>query len=270
MEYVKIVVIDNCSNDGTYPKLLYMAAQYECLSVFRMDKKTKPLYQIEKANELIHLLEKVFYRFVYSFIIYAGEVLSKNYILRCIDILSKNTPACNIIFTPVGNSEDCIANIEKGEYHIVTEKEMLKEYLDQNLRGFYFGHIHQFLKIKGLSSVLLHHDLHSDNTREGRAVVLNEYLSYCIRGNIRSFNKRDDLFQKFYYIKSEFMLFPHEKPSGIFVNKKYYSMETRRKVYDNLSNLAVRYANELYAEEKPREAEECLLFAEMVNLFKDG
>jgi hypothetical protein len=232
-----------------------------------MPEKTKLLNQIKKANELIHYFEKIYFRFQYSFIVYAGEILKREFISKSMRILSRHKDECTILFSPVRNNcEDNFILSDKG-YKIINREEMLEFYLNDTLKGFYCGHVYRFYNIRGLSSIFFNNDIPCTNIREGKAVVLNESLCYSISESKRILTRRDDLFQKLYYIGTVFK-HPKEKSTEVFANKIYYSRESRINVYNNLSKLAIQYADELYSAKKPKEAAECLLFSKMVNALK--
>lgn len=263
---LRVVVMDNASPKDTYRKLLDYEIQYpQLISVIREKKPTT------KGRQLKDIFQHLrFTRVDYSMIMEPGDTIHPEFMQQGMRMLRLLNNARCIVFEAGlwdGTKEirqqpiyqtDCILNAScKCEY---------------TSRGI--GHkvqvLYRSLPI-GLTMKLPYFSVLAEQCSEWFSLILNQENSIiyrkdaygCVCGQ-ESFDVMDLLIKKAFYIKRNF----YAIETGVFSSKHAADIQNVEVIsaYRCLALTALKYAAAKIRQQSWKDAEDCLLFAEMIDL----
>ena len=261
-ERIRVVVLDNCSNDGTYERALQFAMKYpEQMAIFRLTEPTKLSYVLKKGYDILHLQQKAYVDFAYSLILYPGEYLASNMISSCIALFEKHGENFKIVVSEVqitGETEvtplQVVNNIIDRELHII-------EIVNRNVKMLYRGIDFLGYTVKGIVQFITNYNLYFSNLIDDKALYLNQCC--CVKEKV-NIDYRDELFARLYNLKMKFLIDYQLIQKG--EEPIRYSIETMDKAYKALAQLALKYARQAVGDNEVQSGSDCLEFARMICL----
>ena len=144
IDNLRIIIVDNASNDGTYELILeYLKSYKEVMGIYRIAEETKNARVIKKAFEL--LSEQ---GYEYSTILLPGNELYEGYVEQCVQMMKKYREFNpKFLVCEVDNREnDIIIQQQNRMYedeNVFSCKEVIKEFLTRGIlhkvQIFYYG-----------------------------------------------------------------------------------------------------------------------------------
>lgn len=264
---LRIVAVDNCSNDGTYEKLLqYAQKNNKMMAVYRLPEKTKPARIWKKTAEIVEYISKI----DYSTILLPGNILYPEYIERCTNLFHtmKNFEGDILI------SEADLIDKNGNKYYqedIYTDSCIIKGEVDSQFLTTGIGHriqpFYREFSISANTPLFLAAQLSDYNdwtrifySRKKEFIYINEKLA-CLQDKHYE-NPITDLMNRYELLKSLF--YQQEQNDIIYEEQDFVQKEDRELSYENLSILALKYAITQIKEEKFDIANKCLLLSEIV------
>jgi glycosyltransferase involved in cell wall biosynthesis len=250
---LKIIVVDNCSTDGTYEKLIRYAKEFG-ISVYRLGKKCLPTRSIRAALSLISYIE---YRCIT--ILSAGDKLYPDYIAKCTAVMDEHAGIDTGVILCETDLLDDLGNISNqipifSDSCILMKREHYTQFFTCGV-----GHKVQSFYNKGIIRKSLtdwfKKAIFSFTTE---CVYIKETLA-CT--SVTKYDdKLDDLVLRLYLVKRleiiRGMAYPDES---------HGCSNPQETIDENLSFLALQYASDALVDEDIKTAGKILLFAEMVN-----
>jgi glycosyltransferase involved in cell wall biosynthesis len=262
---VKIVAVDNHSDDDTYEKLINYA-QTDDISVYRVEEK---LLLTRLLLLTFSFVEFVDYK--YFTILCPGDELYPDYIERCSAILDKFGNLDRKILICETDIKDGSGNISK-QPAIFSDNCILKK-RDHSQQFLIHGAGHKIQCFYSWGAIMLNYTEFPflvDFTDWYKKAIIS-FGSECIYINctlactsVTKYNdKLHDLFLRFYLVKKL------EMTKIILFSKVSYEylaeLKTNKEIYKKLSCLALQYAAVAIADGELKDVKNILLFAEMVN-----
>lgn len=261
---IKVVAIDNFSDDGTYEKLLQFVIS-DKIAVYRLEKKYIKTRLMFHANLLLQYTS-----YKYITILNPGDVLYPNYIEKCCNLMDNSPDIDSKVLVCETDKfvNDVVEVNTKSLFKNSFIIDKTKNFMDFFVNGI--GHKLQCFYHNGvIPNVLVDLPGVVDFTDAFKKALylLNTNFIYtkdnlaCISETIYD-DPLDDLFYRYYFI-IRFVI----QRETINDNSTAFlePLLNNNKIYEELSLLALSYAKEAIAENKLELAGKILLFGEMVN-----
>lgn len=275
-ERLRILAVDNCSNDGTYEELLKLTQKNKkMMSVYRLRKATKSTRVWKTAAKILQHIPNV----DYSTILLPGNILYPECIKKCTSILRNmkffdgNTLLCETdLIDDNGNkySQQPIYNdncILRGGHD---ESEFLIKGIGHRIQPFYKG-----FSISSVTPLLVATQMIDYNdwfnkiwVTAGDYIYIKDRLA-CLN-EVQLDNPVSDLMQRLVLLKRCY--YQQEANEKNVVGNDLIDKENRELSYKCLSILALKYAIKEEKRNKFESANNCILFAEMIyeNITKES
>ena len=261
LEWLRVLVIDNATADGTYHKLLKMEMEYpELISVIRVKRPTT------RGRLLKRMITHLRYTAVDSSVILTpGDVIYPDYVSTGRMLLHLNGEHClvsevdlqqekeKITQSPIYSDRCILTSLNRTEFYIrgIDHKVLI---MYRGLPISLSGKL-PYYEVVAKQNKLFQIDFHK------RCIYLNE-VHGCIPGRKQDLKK--ELIQWTFFVKRQF----YAKETQVFSTDtaKDITDDEIDLIYGSLASLALYFAKQKVEENSYEEANDFLAFAEMMKL----
>ena len=268
---LRIVAVDNCSEDGTYEKLLELTLKYrDMMSVYRLNEPTKTERVWRKTGQILQYIPKV----DYTTILLPGNILKPECVERCTTLFQTmkyfegGTLLCEVDLIDENGEKHFQKPIYTDNFIIkggINETEFLINGIGHRIQPFYRGFsISTLTPLHIVTQMVDYNDWFNKFTgRSGDCLYIKEKLAYI--KDRRSDNVMSDLVHKMVLLKRNF--YAVEANERNIVGEDVVSKNNMKHSYRGLAILSLKYAIKELKSESTIAANDCLMFSEI--LFPD-
>lgn len=262
---LRVLFVDNCSEDGSYEKILQYVKDYpQLVSVYRMSNRTKPARLLKQAIAYLRFSPVHF-----SMLLNPGDVIYPNFMAKVIELMHFRTEV-TAVYTNVDIKRiDGEVEVQKA---VFTDSCIIDKEYDNSLffaaetgakvqviyRGMVTTPTERLLNLEKRTDI--HDWMSASYPNINKVAYLTESL-----GCICEPPKRDVMFElmtKAYSLKSQFYM---TETSANYIEQNKRDVSDMKAAYRRLAENALLYAVEEGRKGNNDLAEKCLIFSEMMD-----